>query len=308
MSFSKETKEELCRSELQTDEQKTALIYGMTLFAKVFGPSSLSLTTESRPAAMMFSQTLSSLAGVIVSLRVNLTRRRGENSVYTLTVPDRNECRAVFDFFGHSPSQPSLRINRANIDGDGGLSCFLRGAFLACGSVTDPDKDYHLEFAVPHKNLASDLERIISEIEEVSAEPRTIPRQGSYVVYIKGSDQIEDMLTYMGAPMSSLQIMQSRMYKSVRNRINRRINSETANINKTATASAKQLQAISLIREKQGLDSLPEDLKEVALIRLEHPEFNLRELGEALVPPISRSGVNHRLQRIMTIAEELSGK
>lgn len=308
MSFSKETKDELCAARVFTDEQRMALAYGMALFSKNFSPSSVTLTTESRPAAMKYSETLSSLTGAIIELRVKLTRRRGENSVFTLSVPDKNDCARIFDKFGHRTGQPSLRINRANIDGEDCIPFFLRGVFLVCGSVTDPEKDYHLEFSVPHKNLASDLEKIISEVEETDAGPRIVMRKGSYVVYIKGSDNIQDMLTYIGAPMSALDIIQKKMVKSVRNRINRRINSETANSNKTAAASAKQLQAIELIIEKKGIEFLPDDLREIAELRMENPEYNLRELGEALSVPISRSGANHRIQRIMEIAEELGNK
>lgn len=305
MSFSKDTKEELCSAGLNSDEQRIAAAYGMVLFSKVFSPSSITLTTESRPAALLYSETLSSLTGTIVEMSAKLTRRRGESSVFTLSVPDKNDCARIFDFFGHRQGQLSLRINRANIDGDECIPYFLRGVFLVCGNVTNPDKDYHLEFVVPHKNIASDLERIISEISEFSAEPHTVLRKGSYVVYIKGSECIQDMLTYMGAQMSALSIIQSRMFKSVRNRVNRRINSETANIRKTADASAKQLLAIEKISSHIGLDALPDDLRELAQLRMDNPEYNLRELGEALSTPISRSGVNHRIQRLMSIAEEL---
>jgi len=305
MSFSKETKEELCSVQNMTEEQRHALEYGMLLFSKNFSASAVSLTTESRPAAMMFSDLLSSRSGAIVEMSVKLTRRHGENSVFILTVPDRNDCERIFDAFGHRSSSPHLRINRGNIDAEDCTAFFLRGVFLVCGSVTDPEKDYHLEFAVPHKNLAADLERLLSEIEEIRPEAHTVKRQGSYVVYLKGSSVIEDMLTFIGAPMAALNIMQSSMVKSVRNRVNRQINSETANLKKTAQASALQLKAIELIEKKQGLGSLPDDLKEIAELRREHPEYNLRELGQALSCPISRSGANHRLQRIMTIAEEL---
>ena len=308
MSFSKETKEALCAAPAESNEQKTALVYGMALFSKQFGANAVSFTTESRPAAELYSQLLSSLAGVIVEMNVRLTRRGSERSLYSLSLPDKNDCARVFDMFGHHRGSLSLRINRANIDGESCVPCFLRGVFLVCGSVSDPEKDYHLEFAVPHKKLAAVLERLISEIEEINAEPRTVFRKGSYVVYIKGCDNIEDLLTYIGAPYSALNVIQTRIKKSVRNKVNRQINSETANLNKTANASAKQLIAIELISQKKGLDSLPDDLQEIARLRLEHPEFNLRELGGALAVPISRSGVNHRLQRIMAIAEELEGR
>lgn len=306
MSFSKETKEELCAVKELKEEQQTALTYGMLLFSKSFTASSIVLTTESRPTATAYAEHLAALTGAIVEMRVKLTHRRGESSVFTLTVPDRNDCAAVFDRFGHRSAEPSLRINRANIDGEDGLAYFLRGVFLSCGSVTDPEKDYHMEFSVPFKNLASDLERIISEVEEIKPEPHTVRRQGSYVVYLKGSETIADMLTYIGAPMAALSIIQSSMIKSVRNRVNRQTNSETANLKKTAAASARQLIAIEQISHKQGLASLPEDLRELAEVRLAHPEYNLRELGAALSVPISRSGVNHRLQRLMAIAEVLN--
>ncbi len=306
MSFSKETKQELCAVGELTEEQQIAMTYGMLLFGKNFSASAITFTTESRAAASMYAEQLTALTGVIVESRVKLTHRRGESSVFTLTVPDKNDCAAVFDRFGHQPSQPSLRINRANMDGEDGTAYFLRGVFLSCGSVTNPDKDYHMEFSVPFKNLATDLERVISEIEEIRPEPHTVQRQGSYVVYLKGSETIADILTYIGAPMAALSMMQSSIVKSVRNRVNRQTNSETANIRKTAEASAKQLIAIEQIQQKQGMASLPEDLQELAAVRLEHPEYNLRELGAALSVPISRSGVNHRIQRLMAIAEALA--
>lgn len=305
MSFSKETKEALCAAPVLSQEQNAALVYGMALFSKQFSANALSLTTESGAAAELYSHLLSSLAGVIVDVRVRLTRRGAERSLYSLSVPDSNDCARIYDLFGHHKGSPSLRINRANIDGEDCIPCFLRGAFLVCGSVSDPEKDYHLEFSVPRRNLASDLERLISEIEEINAVPHTVIRKGNYVVYIKGSDDIEDMLTFIGAPMSAINVMQSKMMKSVRNRVNRRINSETANLNKTADASARQLIAIETIIAKKGLNFLPEDLREIASLRMEHPEFNLRELGQALQEPISRSGANHRLHRIMALAEEL---
>ena len=308
MSFSKETKNELCNAPIQNNEQKTALVYGMVLFSRIFTSSALSLTTECQPVARMFSELVSSTTGTIVEVSIKLTQRGGENKIFSLSVPDKNDCKYIYDFFGYSLGNINLRINRANIDNDDCLALFLRGAFLACGNVIDPEKDYHLEFVVPHMNLASDLEKIISEIDEINTEPHIVNRKGSYIVYIKGSENIADMLTYIGAPMSSLTIIQNKMLKSVRNSINRKINSETANINKTAMASAKQLYAINIIKEKKGLDFLPDDLKNLAIIRLENPEYNLRELGAALTPQISRSGVNHRLKRIMDLAEELSKK
>lgn len=305
MSFSKETKKEMCLVEVSEHSQLQALSYGMVLFSKHFSPEKISLTTESKPAAELYAETISALTTTIVDTSVSLTRRRGEQQVYSLSVPDSRDCETIFDYFGHSSKDLSLRINRSNIDGDEALPYFLRGVFLVCGNVSDPEKDYHLEFAVPHMNLANDLSRLIGEIEVLSCQPKTVRRKGSYIVYVKGSDMISDLLTYMGAPMASLEIMQQRIAKSVRNKANRQRNSDFANSCKTANAAAKQIQAINIIRCTRGLNILSEDMRELAEMREQNPDLSLRELGDALSVPISRSGVNHRLMRIMDIASGL---
>ena len=306
MSFSKETKSELCNANIFKKEEKIAQVYGMVLFSRIFSENNISLSTESHSVAVLYANELSALTNTIVDLNVKLTRRGGEKNIYTLSVPDTNDCKKIFDFFGHSKDQINLRINRANIDDDECIRYFLRGAFLACGNVTSPTKDYHLEFVVPYKKLASDLETIISEIREIDIHPKTIQRKGNYIVYIKECENIIDILAYIGGQMSAIEIIQNNIYKSVRNDINRKINSETANLKRTALASALQIKAIKKKKKKKGLGYLPETLREVAQIRLEYPEYNLREIGTALQVPISRSGVNHRMQRILQIADELS--
>ena len=305
MSFSKSTKSELAAAEIPDEAAKQALVYGMVLFSKHFSPWRISFTTESRAAAMLYSGQLSALTTAIVEVDTRLTRRGEDSQLYHLCVPDSGDCARIFDRFGHMSGDLSLRINRANIEDDTAVACFLRGAFLVCGSVSSPEKDYHLEYVIPHMNLAKDLIRVVGEVEVLHSEPKLVRRKGSYVVYIKGSEAIADILTYMGAPMASLDIIQQKMLRSVRNKVNRQINSETANSNKTAAASARQVAAIEKIRDKRGLSCLSDELRELAQLRLDNPEYNLRELGEALSTPISRSGVNHRLMRIMEIAQEL---
>lgn len=303
MSFSKETKKELCSAAVINEACERALVYGMVLFSKQFSPDELTFTTESKSAAELYAERIAALTGAVLDIRSKLTRRRGESSVYNLSVPDSGDCQRIFEYFGHSASDLSMRINRSNIDDEDAAACFVRGVFLVCGSVSDPEKDYHLEFSVPRMNLAKDLVRVISEIEPLDVEPGIARRKGCYIVYIKDSDHIADMLTCMGAPMASLELVQSRIYKSVRNKVNRQINSETANSNKTAAAAAKQIRAIEKIKDSGSFGNLSEELRELAQLRLDNPEFNLRELGEALSTPISRSGVNHRLMRLMEIAE-----
>ena len=172
---------------------------------------------------------------------------------------------------------------------------------MSCGTVTNPQKDYHLEFSINHRKLAQDLVTLLEEVEGLHLQPSITQRKGSFVVYIKDSEQIADLLTYMGAPTAAMTLMQAKMVKEVRNYVNRTTNFETANIDKTASASARQVVAIRHLQETVGLDNLPEDLREMAYLRLENPEMSLRELGEAL--SISRSGANHRIQRLMEMAK-----
>ena len=180
----------------------------------------------------------------------------------------------------------------------------MRGAFLACGSVTDPEKSYHLEFAVSYRTLCMDICRIIREIQDCNIAIKMLARQGAYIAYIKDSEQITDLLTYMGAVTASMNVMGTKALKQVRNSANRRANSEIANLNKTAAASAAQIKAIKKLRRSGKFNLLPDELKTVAELRYDYPELTLRQLGEMLDPPISRSGVNHRLEKIIRFSED----
>ena len=241
----------------------------------------------------------------IIEKETALRVRTTEHHLSKISLINSDDCARIFDDYGHHDNDISLRVNRANISSDELVAAFLRGAFEGCGSVSDPMKSYHAEFCVPHKNLSVDLCKILSEIPECDFTPKTVVRNGSYVVYFKGSEQICDLLTYIGATNCAMEIMGTKAVKQVRNNINRRINSEVANITKIASASAKQLSAIKKIKDKRGLESLPDDLKEIAVLRLENPEMSLRDLGQNLSTPISRSGANHRMNRLLEYAEDL---
>ena len=181
-------------------------------------------------------------------------------------------------------------------------AAFLRGAFLTCGTAADPQKGYHLEFAVPYQKLANQLYTLLSEVTAFPVNPLLASRKGSYVVYWKESGQIEDLLTFLGAAGASMELMQVRMYKEAKNDINRKANFETANMDKTYSASARQIAAIAVLNDVGELSNLPDGLRELARLRLENPEMTLRQLGEAL--GISRSGVNHRLERLLELGEK----
>ncbi len=152
--------------------------------------------------------------------------------------------------------------------------------------------------------LAGDLSLLLSQVEDLGLSPAITNRKGAFVVYLKESECIADLLTLMGAPQSAMELMQVKMLKEVRNNVNRKMNFETANLDKTAAAAARQLIAIEAIMEHMGLEQLPEDLQEIARLRYENPDMSLRELGESLSEPLTRSGVNHRLRRLMELAEK----
>lgn len=310
MSFSSEVKKEICTIELFDRELLKAELYGMLLFGRTFRENSIVFTTENQYVSKRITTLLENLYMPIIEKHTTLRTKTNENRLFKISVVGDDDCMRIFDDFGHSNSQVTLRVNRANISGDESARAFVRGAFLSCGSVSSPEKSYHAEFCVPHKNLSVDLCKILSEITECGFCPKTVLRNGNYIVYFKGSEQICDLLTYIGAPLSAMEIMGTKAIKQVRNNVNRRINGEVANIGKIASASAKQLEAINHIKKTKGLETLPEDLREIAYLRLENPEMSLRDLGQNLSPPISRSGANHRIQRLLEyadIAEENNG-
>ena len=208
-------------------------------------------------------------------------------------------------FGAYDKKNGASRINWSNFTDDCCKIAFLKCAFLTCGTVNDPNKNYHLEFVVPYMNLSKDLNLFISDYPDLSVIPKSITRNSNYVIYFKDSESIEDLLTVMGAFNSSLEIMGVKMYKDVRNNVNRKLNFENANLDKTISAASKQTNAILHIKDTVGLSYLSDDLRELAELRIENPDMSLRELGNNLTNPISRSGVNHRLQKLCEIAAEI---
>lgn len=305
MSFSAEIKNELCRVQPQRVCCEKASCYGMVLFARNFSDRAVSIVTEHPGFARLAASQIAEQAGVFVEMQSKITHRKQTPESCTVTVEGDDQRRQLRRYFGHGEQELHLKIHRENLAHPCCFSAFLRGAFLSCGSVINPEKEYHLEFSVVHMHLAKDLAQLLSELPDVSLQPAVINRKGSYVVYLKESEAIADLLTYMGAQTGALELMQVKMLKELRNDVNRRSNCETANIMKTANAAAVQRIAIERIQKYLGLDQLPPELKELAELRYENPGMSLRELGENLSEPISRSGVNHRIRRILEIAETL---
>lgn len=295
MSFSSDVKSEISKAENISSCCFHAQVYGLVLFAH-FSKYNLSITTENTDVFSLYVSYLREYCGVEPIISKSGTKKM---TAYVKTDADKTK---VFDKFGHSFNEATLRINRANISDECCAGAFLRGAFLSCGTVTSPESGYHLEFVVPYKKLCTDL---IKFLDELNLNPKYIVRKGNHIVYFKDSESIEDILAIIGAQDASLYVMGIKIEKDVKNKVNRKLNFEMSNISKTVDAAQIQISAIELIESRQGLSSLPDNLQKIARLRLEYPESSLSELEKLLDEPISRSGINHRLNKIVKIAQDI---
>lgn len=295
MSFSSEVKRELCRireRELRQDEM-AAMLFGMFYAGK---------TLDGRAAIQTESPELAAAAAflaenVFPGARCETKRLvKSDGSLFTFSVRSPLVRERFGDFSEIAPSIVSGNDNDAG--------AFLRGVFVSCGSITDPNKEYHLEIVLP---VPSRVERLRKFIEEHGIAIKLTIRGKTPVLYVKESGVIEDFLTYIGAGNHALEIMRVKIEKDFRNRVNRSVNCDSANLDKTVAASEKSRRDIELIEEKIGFNSLKPELRETARLRLENPEASLSELCELFDPPISRSGLNHRLKKLSQIANSLLG-
>ena len=296
MSFSKDVKKELSLIKPENQCCLCAQTYGLLLFGRSFSSNAIKVLSQSKEAAETYVSSSMEFTGIEPSL---VETKSGKYSVRFDSSDDRE---LVLNSFGHSDKDYVLRINRANLENECCYGAFIRGAFLSCGTITDPNKNYHLEFVIQHKQLCGDL---LSLMHDVDLDPKVLQRGNNHILYFRHSGEIEDVLTIMGATDSSLEVMGIKMVKSVRNKINRQVNFETANIARTVNASMLQVNAINKIIDKKRFDSLPEELQIIAKIRIENPDMSLKDIQVTLGGTISRSGVNHRLNRLVEIASKI---
>lgn len=294
MSFSSDIKSELTSIENLSSCCYHAQVYGLVLFAHFTGYN-LSFKTENSDVFDFYCKSVSEYTGAQLNIKKTGTKK------LIVSVDDKENKEKVFNKFGHQLTDASVRINHANFQDECCMASFLRGAFLSCGSVSNPDKAYHLEFVVPYKKLSNDLMTVFNELD---LNPKYIQRKGNHVVYFKDSERIEDFLAYIGAQNASLYLMNIKIEKDVKNKVNRKLNFEMHNLEKTVSASNCQIEAINYIKSTTGLGILPEHLKKLAVIRLENPDSTLTELQDLYGENISKSGVKHRLDKIREIAEK----
>lgn len=300
MSFSYSVKKELC-SVITDKDRKYCCLYGMLLFCKSFAPDSIIFQTENDLVCKLFRSLADDVIGGSGVAEVNVTEKKNGVSLYSLSIPSESFREEIIYRYRISSRTLIHRIQTDIIDNNS-VFAFIAGAFLSCGSVTEPIKEYHLEFAVPYYELTQDL---LALLTSVGINAKYTERKNVYVIYLKDSESIEDLLTLMGATMSSIDLMNVKIYKDVRNKANRIANCDSANIERTLKASERQIADIEYIMETEGLDNLSPELRNAAEIRLENPDVSLKELGEMLDKPVGRSGANHRLKKLSEIAERI---
>ncbi len=299
MSFSSDVKNELCRDTLQRLCCARAEAYGVLLYCHTFTSREVRIITESP----VFSTRLPKLFQRAFGLRFDrLPEEDVGRGKYIYQITDADKLSTIINLFGYDPQQnPVLHINFGMLEEDCCRAAFLRGAFLAGGSVTDPFKRYHLELATSHLQVSREMAALLWDM---GYEPKTVVRSGYQVTYFKNSQQIEELLTRMGAGISAMEIMNAKAEKDLRNGVNRRVNCEAANVDKAVEAAQEQLEAIRRLYDLGRVEKLPEKLKETIVLRETFPELSLSELAAEFDPPISKSALNHRLRKLIALSKE----
>ncbi len=297
MSFSSNVKAELCRPPVHKTCCAVAEAYGVLLFCNTFSPSAVRIVTECRDFALRLPKLFRR------AFDVEFDRiPEGETGKLTFCIEDREKLRRIYRAFGlEADTTVTLHVNLGILEEECCRVSFLRGAFLAGGSVTDPEKRYHLELATSHMKVSREVDCLLLEMNFTVKETA---RAGSYVLYFKQSDYIEDFLTTLGAPVCAMHIMEAKVEKDLRNGVNRRVNCETANLTKVVDAAQEQLAAIRRLEANGTFQDLPEKLRQTARLRMEYPEATLSELAQMQTPPLTKSAINHRMRKLMELSKE----
>ncbi|MBR6521583.1 MAG: DNA-binding protein WhiA [Oscillospiraceae bacterium] len=298
MSFAAEVKAELCRHHMNKKCCTAAEIYGILLYCNTFSSDEIRIVTESRMFAQRVEKLFRRAFGWDFDQHLGFETEEGK-VILAITEPEK--IAEVFDRFGNERERiVAHHINLGVLESECCRTAFVRGAFLAGGSVTDPRKNYHLELITGHFNVSNE---VVSMLFEMGFSARNSRRSGNCVTYLKQSEAIEDLLTTLGAPVSAMEIMNAKVEKDMRNSINRKVNCDTANVEKTVNAAMAQIEAIRSLAESGALDGLGEKFKETARLRVENPEASIAELASMCEPPVTKSCLNHRLRKIIELAK-----
>jgi len=299
MSFSSRVKAELCRQPVSRKCCAVSECFGILLYCNTFQSRLIRIVTGNPDFAARLPRLFKKAFGCSFDVVPEETERHGK-LVFQIT--DGEKLAAIHEAFGFSAAgEPALHVNYGVLEDDSCCYAFLRGAFLSGGSVTDPGKRYHLELSTTHCMVGRETHALMLDM---NLPPKETERGGSIVLYFKQSDNIEDFLTSIGAPVCAMEIMEAKVEKELINGVNRRVNCETANLTKVVDAAQEQLAAIRRLKASGRLESLSPKLRETAALRREHPEATLTELAEMMDPPLTKSAMNHRMRKLIELSKE----
>lgn len=299
MSFSADAKAEICRNMPQRNCCAMAQCFGVFLFCNSFGSDGIRVITESRE----FAEILPKLLKKAFSMEFDQQPGADNTGKLLFQITNAGKISAIMEAYGfQSDSTLALHINLPVLEEDCCKTAFLRGAFLAGGSVTDPGKGYHLELTTTHAVVAREAYTLCQEVMGFS--PKIAVRGGGQVLYFKQSDLISDVLTFLGAPLASMGIIEAKLEKELTNKVNRRCNCDDANTSKVVEAAQEQLLAIKALKDGGRYESLPEKLLQAAKAREENPEASLMELAQMMQPAITKPAMSHRLKKLVELSRE----
>lgn len=300
ISFSAAAKAEVCR--ILPGKQCCALAecFGVLLYCNSFAADSIKIITESRE----FAYILPKLFKKAFNLSFDSYPSLAAPGKLVFQIWDEEKITCIMESFGFHPEDTvSLHVNFPVIENDCCKAAFLRGAFLAGGSVTDPVKGYHMEISTTHQSVARETDVLMREV--MTFLPKSAKRGGGQVLYIKQSEQISDFLTYLSAPVAAMSIMETRLEKELNNKVNRRCNCDDANTSKVVEAAQEQLSAIRVLKEAGMLEKLPDKMKQAAMAREKNPSASLSELAAIMEPPITKPAMNNRMKKLVQMAKEM---
>ncbi|WP_031516687.1 DNA-binding protein WhiA [Desulfofalx alkaliphila] len=309
MSFSVVTKNELARvmgTRRCCQLAELAALVKMDGTIQITGQKmALSIVTENAAVARKVFKLIKKLFGLQTEVMVRRKMRLKKNNVYLVRIPPQWGVENILIKLGMWDGKSAMyttRVRSGLVAKECCRRAYLRGVFLGGGSISNPEDTYHLEIISNDEGHAQDIRNIMKKL---NLKAKVSLRKNWYVVYLKESDQIVECLNNMGAHTALLNFENVRIYKGMRNQVNRLVNCETANLNKTVNAAVRQLENIQLIIRTMGLHKLPQGLRETAELRLNNPDISLKELGEMMEPPVGKSGVNHRMRKLEQIANQI---
>ncbi len=301
LSFASQVKAELCQTRTDRKCCAAAESYGALLYCNSFSAREIRIITASDAFAARLPRLFKRAFGV----SFDQLPPAGAAGKRTLKITDRDKLDTIFRAFGaEMDSTLSLHVNFGVLEEACCRASFIRGAFLAGGSVTDPEKRFHMELGTPHRSVSRETAPLL---QEMGFSPKETQRSGGSLLYFKKADDIADLLTAIGAPVSSMAVINAKIDKEMRNKVTRQLNCDSANTDKTVAAAQNQLEAIRLLVKELGLDGLPEPLRDAALLRITNPEASLADLSVLSDPPVTKSCLSHRLKKLMDMARELRG-